>query len=92
MDQHSLQDMIDEGPGQRENLRQFIDKLVHEGYTVGDAEGPDPMLVDPGGQIVARADERGGLVSALIDPTLPQTLRQAFPALSDRVFRVGERQ
>ena len=52
MDQHSLQDMIDEGPGQRENLRQFIDKLVHEGYTVGDAEGPDPMLVDPGGRAV----------------------------------------
>jgi hypothetical protein len=52
MDQHSLQEMIDEGPGQRENLRQFIDKLVHEGYSVGDAEGPDPMLVDPGGRAV----------------------------------------
>ena len=50
------------------------------------------MLVDPGGQIVARADERGGLVSALIDPTLPQALRQAFPALSDRVFQGSERQ
>ena len=54
MDQHSLQEMIDEGPGQRENLRQFIDKLVHEGYSVGDAEGPDPMLVDPGGRTVDR--------------------------------------
>jgi len=50
------------------------------------------MLVDPGGQIVAQGDEREGLITAIIDPTLPQTLRQAFPALADRVFRFGKRQ
>lgn len=52
MDTNNLQEMLEEGPGQRENLRQFIDNLVHEGFSVGDAEGPDPALIDPGGSAV----------------------------------------
>ena len=52
MDPNNLQDILQEAPAQRENLRQFIDKLVNQGYTVGDAEGPDPALIDPGGRAV----------------------------------------
>jgi polyphosphate kinase 2 len=42
----------DVGNEERENLREFIDKLIAGGYTVGDPEGPDPMLIDPGGRAV----------------------------------------
>ncbi len=52
MDPNNLQDILVEAPAQRENLRQFIDKLVLEGYTVGDAKGSDPELIDPGGRAV----------------------------------------
>ncbi|WP_282005309.1 polyphosphate kinase 2 [Propioniciclava sinopodophylli] len=52
MDPNNLQDILEGAPAQRENLRQFIDKLVNQGYTVGDAEGPDPALIDPGGRAV----------------------------------------
>ena len=52
MEPVNLSDVLDEVPAQRENLRQFIDKLVNQGYTVGDAEGPDPALIDPGGRAV----------------------------------------
>ena len=31
-----LQEILEEAPAQRENLREFIDKLVNEGYTVAD--------------------------------------------------------
>lgn len=44
-----LEDMV---PGQKENLREFIDKLVRQGYTVSDADSPDPELIDPGGRAV----------------------------------------
>ena len=47
-----LQEILEEAPAQRENLREFIDKLVNEGYTVGDSQGPDPELIDPGGRAV----------------------------------------
>ena len=33
MDSSQLSEILEEAPAQRENLRQFIDKLVHEGYT-----------------------------------------------------------
>ena len=36
----------------RENLREFIDKLVEQGYTVRDGQSPDPDLIDPGGSAV----------------------------------------
>ncbi len=52
MEPVNLSDVLDEAPAQRENLRQFIDKLVNEGYSVADAEGPDPELIDPGGRAV----------------------------------------
>ena len=52
MDPLDLHDMLEEAPAQRENLREFIDKLIHEGYTVGDSEGSDPELIDPGGRAV----------------------------------------
>lgn len=52
MDTNNLREMLEEGPGQRENLRQFIDNLVHEGFSVGDAEGADPALIAPGGSVV----------------------------------------
>ncbi|WP_232547523.1 polyphosphate kinase 2 [Propioniciclava soli] len=52
MDSTSLSGLLDDAPAQRENLRQFIDKLVNQGYTVGEPEGPDPELIDPGGRAV----------------------------------------
>ena len=36
----------------RENLREFIDKLMGQGYTVRDGQSPDPDLIDPGGSAV----------------------------------------
>lgn len=35
------------------NLREYIDQLVEEGYSVGGADRPDPQLIDPGGRAVA---------------------------------------
>ena len=50
---HALTDLLEDAGGQRENLREFIDKLVNEGYTVGDpTDSDDPELIDPGGRAV----------------------------------------
>ena len=38
-------------PG-RENLREFIDKLLEQGYTVPHGNEEDPQLIDPGGSAV----------------------------------------
>ena len=38
-------------PG-RENLREFIDKLLEQGYTVPHGNEEDPELIDPGGSAV----------------------------------------
>jgi len=51
-DSHDLSGLLDEASGQRQNLREFIDHLVNEGYTVADSQGPDPELIDPGGRAV----------------------------------------
>ncbi|MCT1690483.1 polyphosphate kinase 2 [Brevibacterium sp. p3-SID960] len=37
---------------QRENLREYIDRLNTEGYTVADGHNPDPDLIDPMGRAV----------------------------------------
>ena len=39
-------------PRQRENLREYIDRLNLEGYQVLDGHTPDPDLIDPGGAAV----------------------------------------
>lgn len=39
-------------PRQRENLREYIDRLHLEGYRVLDGHTPDPDLIDPGGRAV----------------------------------------
>lgn len=52
MDPHDLHEILEGAPAQRENLREFIDKLINEGYTVADSTGPDPELIDPGGRAV----------------------------------------
>ncbi|MCB0912943.1 MAG: hypothetical protein KDB60_15135, partial [Propionibacteriaceae bacterium] len=36
-------------PDVDENLREFIDRLVAQGYTVADGDSPDPVLIDPMG-------------------------------------------
>ena len=37
----------------RENFREYLDQLLHEGYSVQhDAHGSDPDLIDPGGNPV----------------------------------------
>ncbi|MBI4901952.1 MAG: polyphosphate kinase 2 [Actinobacteria bacterium] len=39
-------------PEPEDNLREFIDRLVAQGYTVTNGESPDPQLIDPGGRAV----------------------------------------
>jgi len=39
-------------PEAEDNLREYIDRLVAEGYSVGGGEGADPVLIDPGGKAV----------------------------------------
>ena len=35
-----------------DNLREYIDRLVAEGYSVVGGQGADPLLIDPGGKAV----------------------------------------
>ena len=35
-----------------DNLREYIDRLVAEGYSVAGGQGEDPLLIDPGGKAV----------------------------------------
>jgi polyphosphate kinase 2 len=48
----SSTDLDDIQPDADDNLREFIDRLIAQGYTVTDGEGPDPQLIDPGGRAV----------------------------------------
>ncbi|MGB7962206.1 MAG: polyphosphate kinase 2 [Propionicimonas sp.] len=45
-------DLDDIQPEADDNLREFIDRLIAQGYTVADTQGPDPELIDPGGRAV----------------------------------------
>jgi len=51
VDASSAWDSDDQG-WVRDNLREAIDHLVSEGYTIRGGEGQDPELVDPGGSAV----------------------------------------
>jgi len=39
-------------PDVEDNLREYIDRLVGEGYSVAGGQGTDPVLIDPGGKAV----------------------------------------
>ena len=52
MDPHDLHEILEGAPAQRENLREFIDKLINWCYTVAASTDPDPELIDPGGRAV----------------------------------------
>jgi len=45
-------DLEDIQPDADDNLREFIDRLIAQGFTVTDGESPDPQLIDPGGRAV----------------------------------------
>jgi len=45
-------DLDDIQPEADDNLREYIDRLVAQGFTVVDGKGPDPQLIDPGGAAV----------------------------------------
>ena len=45
-------DLDDVQPDADENLREFIDRLVAQGYTVAEGDSPDPVLIDPQGRAV----------------------------------------
>jgi len=45
-------------PDAEDNLRQYIDRLVAEGYTVSGGEGTDPELIDPGGKAGKKAAKK----------------------------------
>ena len=36
----------------QQNLREYIDRLMAEGYNVRDDQGDDPMLIAPDGKVV----------------------------------------
>ncbi len=48
----SSTDLDDIKPEADDNLREFIDRLIAQGYRVADGKGPDPQLIDPGGRAV----------------------------------------
>ena len=48
----SAADLDDLQPDQDDNLREFIDKLIAQGYRVADSQSADPELIDPGGRAV----------------------------------------
>ena len=52
---------------QQMSLREYIDNLERDGYTVRDDHGDDPMLIRPDGCIAWTADagETAGLADAL---------------------------
>lgn len=52
MDLGKLNERLEDVHEDKVNLREFIDRLVNAGYTVGDPEGTDPALVDPQGRAV----------------------------------------
>jgi len=45
------------------------------------------LIIDPWGQILAEAPEGNCIITADLDPSLPQKLRSEFPALSHRMFK-----
>jgi nitrilase len=45
------------------------------------------LIIDPWGQILAEASEGNCIITADLDPSLPQKLRSKFPALSHRVLK-----
>ena len=45
------------------------------------------LIIDPWGRILAEAAVGNRVITADLDPSLPQELRREFPALSQRVFR-----
>lgn len=45
------------------------------------------LIIDPWGRILAEAAVGDCVITADLDPSLPQKLRREFPALSHRVFR-----
>ncbi|MFZ2624941.1 MAG: polyphosphate kinase 2 [Propionibacterium sp.] len=47
-----MPELDDVQPEVDENLREFIDRLVVQGYSITDGESPDPQLIDPGGRAV----------------------------------------
>lgn len=49
------------------------------------------MVVDPLGNVLAQGGAAGGYVTAEIDPGLPLRVRDEFPALGDRVYRVVDK-
>lgn len=48
----STRDLDGYRPEAEDNLREYIDRLVAEGYSVAGGEGADPVLIDPGGKAV----------------------------------------
>lgn len=48
----STLDMHGYQPDAEDSLREYIDRLVAEGYTVFGGQGADPVLIDPGGKAV----------------------------------------
>jgi len=57
------------------------------GELKGHSLGGNSMVVDPWGEIVARAGEREELLTAVINPERTAAVRAEFPALQDRQIR-----
>jgi predicted amidohydrolase len=62
------------------------------GISRGVALAGHSMIVDPLGKILAEGGNDGEYVTGVIDPELPHRVRQEFPALDDRVYRILDKQ
>lgn len=69
-----------------ENLA-FLVACNCTGASRGNTFAGNSMIVDPLGNILARGSEKGGYVTAEIDPDMAVRARKEFSALDDRVYR-----
>ncbi len=68
-----------------ENLS-FLISCNCAGFNDGKQYAGNSMIVSPQGEILAKAGEKGSVLSSNIDPKESISFRKDFPALNDRVF------
>ena len=57
------------------------------GSNAGQQYAGHSMFLDPLGKVIAEGAEGEGIISAQVDPSAVDSVREDFSALDDRVFR-----
>ena len=70
-----------------ENLAYVIAPSQFGRHSDGRTTYGHSLIIDPWGQILAEATEANCIITADLDPSLPQKLRQEFPVLNHRVLK-----